>query len=165
VYFLAALMVYKKQLLLVFRATYESGGALFPSACHRALIALLTGQCCLIFYTVLREGFYQQILLAPLPLYTLYMMMLIKRLYADKGVHLSLERARELDKQQETWEITKKFDYYAYRQPILSGSYARPMPYRRIINHETAEEQASRTLDNTFNDVDLDINDDDGKVV
>lgn len=58
-YFLAALLVYKKQLLLVFTPTYESGGIMFPTACRRTLIGLMCGQITLIGYTVLRMGFYQ----------------------------------------------------------------------------------------------------------
>lgn len=43
-YFLGAFIVYKKQVLVVYSPTYESGGAMFPAACHRTLIGLSCGQ-------------------------------------------------------------------------------------------------------------------------
>ncbi|KAL7521067.1 hypothetical protein ACHAWX_005758 [Stephanocyclus meneghinianus] len=58
-FFLGAWLVYKTQILTVYRPSYESGGTMFPMACHRTLIGLVCGQLTLIGYTVMREGFYQ----------------------------------------------------------------------------------------------------------
>ena len=58
-YFLGALLVYKKQVLVVYTPEYENGGELFPSVCHRTLIGLICGQVTLIGYSILRQGFYQ----------------------------------------------------------------------------------------------------------
>ena len=38
VYFSAALLVYKKQMLYVYTPAYESGGTMFPSACRKFVI-------------------------------------------------------------------------------------------------------------------------------
>ncbi len=59
VFFLMALIVFKKQVLLVYTADHESGGTMFPSACMRFLVGLICGQVTLIGYTILRSTFYQ----------------------------------------------------------------------------------------------------------
>lgn len=59
IYFLGAMIVYKKQVLYVYTPTYESGGALFPAACDRTLIGLMCGQVTFIGYCILREATYQ----------------------------------------------------------------------------------------------------------
>lgn len=48
VYFFAALIVYKKQILLVYAPEYESGGTMFPACCRRIIIGLICGQVTLI---------------------------------------------------------------------------------------------------------------------
>lgn len=58
-FFLCSWLLYKNQILLVFSPSYESGGTMFPMACHRTLIGMVCGQLTLIGYTLLREGFYQ----------------------------------------------------------------------------------------------------------
>lgn len=58
-FFLCSWLIYKNQILLVFNPTYESGGTMFPMACHRTLIGLVCGQLTLIGYSIMREGFYQ----------------------------------------------------------------------------------------------------------
>ena len=58
-FFLVALIVYKKQVLLVYAPEHESGGTMFPSACVRVLMGLIGGQITLIGYTILRASFYQ----------------------------------------------------------------------------------------------------------
>lgn len=58
-FFSGAWLVYKNQILTVYSPSYESGGTMFPMACHRCLIGLVCGQLTLIGYTIMREGFYQ----------------------------------------------------------------------------------------------------------
>jgi hypothetical protein len=58
-FFAGAWLIYKNQILTVYRPTYENGGTMFPLACHRTLIGLVCGQLTLIGYTIMREGFYQ----------------------------------------------------------------------------------------------------------
>jgi hypothetical protein len=58
-FFLGSWLVYKNQILTVYTPSYESGGTMFPMACHRALIGLVCGQLTLIGYSIMREGFYQ----------------------------------------------------------------------------------------------------------
>jgi hypothetical protein len=43
-YFLGALIVFKKQMLLAFSQAYESGGTFFPTACNRTLVGLIAAQ-------------------------------------------------------------------------------------------------------------------------
>ena len=62
-FFLVAWLVYKKQILVVFNPLYESGGTMFPMACHRTLVGLVCGQLTLIGYTVMRLGFYQALMM------------------------------------------------------------------------------------------------------
>ncbi len=59
IFFLGALVVFKKQVLLVYTPEHESGGTMFPSACKRVLIGLICGQVTLIGYMILRASFYQ----------------------------------------------------------------------------------------------------------
>jgi len=127
-YFLGALLVYKKQLLLVFSPAYESGGMMFPTSCQRTLIGLICGQLTLLGYTVLRRGFYQPMVLLPLPFYTLSMMNSFKKLYEEPGRYLSLERAIHLD-QKSAKEA--QFDRNVYRQPSMREGDLEPQPYRR----------------------------------
>eukprot|EP00550_Attheya_septentrionalis_P009222 CAMPEP_0198291930 /NCGR_PEP_ID=MMETSP1449-20131203/9268_1 /TAXON_ID=420275 /ORGANISM="Attheya septentrionalis, Strain CCMP2084" /LENGTH=1076 /DNA_ID=CAMNT_0043990617 /DNA_START=67 /DNA_END=3297 /DNA_ORIENTATION=- len=97
-YFLGALMVYKKQALYVYTPTYESGGLLFSSACDRTLFGLVCGQITFIGYTAIRQGYYQQLFLLPLPFLTVWVMGYFRRTYAEPAKRLSLERAMELDR-------------------------------------------------------------------
>lgn len=135
-YFLAAFVVYKKQLLLVFSSTYESGGVFFPTACHRTLVGLVAAQVTLIGYTVLRQGFYQPLVLLPLPFYTVAMMTSFKHLFEDPGKYLSLERAIDLDKRNVEHPI-KFFDATVYRQPNLVPKDLEAMPYRRAESDQS----------------------------
>lgn len=58
-YFLGALMVYKKQVLYVYTPSYESGGSLFPLVCDRTIIGLICGQLTFMGYSIIRGGHYQ----------------------------------------------------------------------------------------------------------
>jgi hypothetical protein len=128
-YFLAAFVVYKNQLLLVCSSTYESGGVFFPTACNRTLVGLVAAQVTLIGYTVLRQGFYQPLVLLPLPFYTVTMMSTFKNFYEDPGQYLSLERAIDLDKR--TSAEHPAVDENVYRQPNLVPKDLEQMPFRR----------------------------------
>ena len=58
-YFIGALMVYKKQVLYVYTPSYESGGSLFPLVCDRTIIGLICGQLTFMGYSIIRGGHYQ----------------------------------------------------------------------------------------------------------
>jgi len=131
IYFLGALLIYKKQVLIVYAAEYESGGELFPTVCHRTLVGLICGQVTLIGYSILREGFYQPLVLFPLPIISILMMRVFQRLYTDPGKYLSLERAMQLDKHA-TDELT--FGEDTYRQPVLAEKAVEPQAYRKTNN-------------------------------
>lgn len=127
IYFLAAFLVYKTQLICVFAPGCDSGGVMFPTACQLTLFGLVCGQITLVGYTVLRQGFYQPMLLLPLPIYTFAMMAYFKRIFEDPAGNLSVERAIELDKIG-----PPIFDESVYRQPILIEEDLEPTPYRGL---------------------------------
>jgi Uncharacterized integral membrane protein len=58
-YFIGALMVYKKQVLYVYSPSYESGGSLFPLVCDRTIVGLICGQLTFMGYSIIRGGHYQ----------------------------------------------------------------------------------------------------------
>jgi len=58
-YFIGALMVYKKQVLYVYTPSYESGGSLFPLVCDRTIIGLICGQLTFMGYSIIRGGHHQ----------------------------------------------------------------------------------------------------------
>lgn len=60
-YFFAALMVYKKQVLYVYTPFYESGGDLFPLVCDRTITGLICGQLTFMGYSVVRGGHFLQV--------------------------------------------------------------------------------------------------------
>ena len=60
-YFMGALMVYKKQILYVYSPVYESGGAMFPFAVQRTLLGLVCAQMTFIGYTLTQGCYYQPI--------------------------------------------------------------------------------------------------------
>jgi len=131
VYFLGALLVYKKQILVVYCPTYESGGTMFPSACHRTLTGLLCGQVTLIGYSILKQGFYQPLFLLPLLVFTVGMMNVYKKLYAEPGRQLSIEKALSLDKHS---TAVKSFRKDCYRQPVLAEGPAEPKSSNGFTN-------------------------------
>lgn len=150
IYFLCALIVYKKQVLLVYAQEFESGGSLFPSACRRTLVGLILSQCTLIGYTAMRQGLYQPLFLIPLPFYTYNMMKKFENSYIIPSSLLSLDKASDLDVQS---MVKIQFDEDLYRQPgkfllcikqvfvhivltkthpfsVLAEKIASPLPYR-----------------------------------
>lgn len=148
-------MVYKKQCLYVYIPNYESGGALFPDACGCMLFGLLSSQLVLIGYTVIRQCFYEPLMLTPLPFLTIWVTRYFRRNYGDAAMQLSLERAVERDRVSDVKaarqrdmktksqaevltspsmtfdERREKFDHKLYRQPVLTATYLEPMSYRR----------------------------------
>ncbi|KAL7539932.1 hypothetical protein ACHAXR_009727 [Thalassiosira sp. AJA248-18] len=122
-FFLGSWLVYKNQILIVFNPPYESGGTMFPMACHRTLVGLVCGQLTLIGYSIMRAGFYQIFCRFPLPIITIKMMDVFKKLYVIPGMCLSIERAVDLDAQT---NVQSSFSPDAYRQPVLTERFAEP---------------------------------------
>jgi hypothetical protein len=146
IYFLGALIVYKKQLLYVYSPVYESGGAFFPLAVQKSLFGLVCGQVTFLGYTIIRGCYYQPVALLPLPLITIWVMRFFEQTYAIPSKRLSLERAREYDRftndtSREEGELSERgaeerrkiFDRDSYRQPVLTEVVTKPWMYRRGI--------------------------------
>lgn len=162
-------MVYKKQALYVYMPLYESGGAMFPEACGCMLFGLLCSQTVLIGYVVIRQCFYEPILLFPLPFITIYVTRYFRRNFTEAARQLSLERAVERDRlsdlkaklrsEQEDPNLSSPslgfderrrfFDNKLYRQPVLTDSFFEPMEYRRNESDPVTESVQStlRRLD------------------
>lgn len=153
VYFLGALVVYKKQILYVYSPVYESGGAMFPLAVQRTLFGLVCGQMTLLGYTVTRSCYYQNFALLPLPILTVITMRNYYESYVIPSNRLSLERAREYDRLTSLRAADKahlpsdsldvglrlrerQFDKNAYRQPVLTELPMEPWTYRRGVDDE-----------------------------
>jgi len=126
-YFLGSLIVYKKQILLVFSPQRDNGGIMFPSVLRRMLIGLIFGQVTLIGYTIMREAYYQPLALFPLPIITTLMMHSFSQIYDASSVQLSLDKAKELDQNS---MVKLQFRENFYRQSVLEESEAEPLPYR-----------------------------------
>ena len=157
VYFTAALLVYKKQILYVYTPMYESGGIMFPSACRYALYGLAISQITLLGYAILREGYYQPIVLFPLPFITIQVARYNSKTFVDPSKTLCLERATELDKRVtvETDEAfvdseNIHFSADAYRQPVLTEPAMEPMPYR-TGEPDPIQEEISRMVNSSDN--------------
>jgi len=127
IFFLGALIVYKKDILLVYTPAHESGGTMFPSACTRVLIGLICGQVTLIGYTILQSSFYQPLVLLPLPFITYFMINEFGRIYQSPSEILSLERATQIDQKS---MVKIRFDEDLYRQPVMAEQRLEPLPYR-----------------------------------
>jgi len=141
IFFLMAWLVYKNQILIVFNPTYESGGTMFPMACHRTLIGLVCGQLTLIGYLIIRLGFYQALMVFPLPFITLKTMDVFKALYVVPGMCISVEKAVELDVAQKNVQST--FSPDVYRQPVLTEKIVEP---RIRCNSSASENSAGRRI-------------------
>ncbi|KAL7507303.1 hypothetical protein ACHAXN_004517 [Cyclotella atomus] len=116
-FFAGSWLVYKNQILTVYKPSYESGGTMFPMACHRTLIGLVCGQLTLIGYSIMREGFYQALTMFPLPLISIKMMTVFKNMYVIPGACISIERAVEIDTRR---QVDTAFSSDVYRQPVLT---------------------------------------------
>ena len=152
VYFVGSLLVYKKQILYVYSPTYESGGAMFPLAVQRTIFGLVCGQMTFLGYTVTRGWYYQNLVLIPLPIMTIYAMGYFYQTYVVPSNRLSLERAREYDRQVSARAARKEgtpqspnaghalrqrqFDKNNYRQPVLTVLATEPWTYRRGVDDE-----------------------------
>lgn len=121
-YFLGAFVVYKKQVLFVYTPQYESGGSMFPSVCDRTLFGLICGQVTLIGYCLLREGFYQSLMIFPLPFWTFSMLVRFRGTYANASKQLNLERAIKIDGERFREQFRDDF----YHQPIRTEKIAEP---------------------------------------
>lgn len=145
IYFLGALMVYKKQLLYVYTPSYETGGSLFPLVCDRTIVGLICGQCTFMGYSLIRGGYYQPLAIVPLIFFSLWTMTYFHENYAQPSDRLTLERAMELDKKVEIVEnattrqkrkemncpIPKDtFSKDHYKQPVLTEKHGYPLFYR-----------------------------------
>jgi Calcium-dependent channel, 7TM region, putative phosphate len=150
VYFLGALVVYKKQILYVYSPVYESGGTLFPLAVQRSLFGLVCGQLTFLGYLFTRGSQYQPLAMLPLPIITIWVMQHFHEAYVIPSQKLSLERAMAHDlKTNARAERTEKFDddvpkseygiesrrrtfdKNSYRQPVLTQLPTKPWMYRR----------------------------------
>ena len=153
-YFLGALMVYKKQVLYVYSPVYESGGAMFPIAVQRTIFGLVCGQMTFLGYLVTRGCYYLSPFLFPLPMLTVWAMKSFKKTYVEPSTRLSLERAREYDRMSDLQaaeaeglreteaegrgvELRRRiFDRNSYRQPVLTEHAVEPMTYRRGVDDD-----------------------------
>ena len=97
-YFIGALVVYKKQVLYVYSPVYESGGAMFPLAVQRTLFGLVCSQMTLLGYTLTQGCYYQTAALIPLPIITVLVMGYFHNTFVVPSTRLSLERARHYDR-------------------------------------------------------------------
>jgi Calcium-dependent channel, 7TM region, putative phosphate len=150
IYFLGALVVYKKQILYVYSPVYESGGTLFPLAVQRSLFGLVCGQMTFLAYMTTKGSKYQPLAMLPLPIITIWVMQHFHEAYVVPSTRLSLERAREYDIKSNTRaEKTEQFDDNvpnseygiesrrrsfnkdSYRQPVLTQRPTKPWMYRR----------------------------------
>jgi hypothetical protein len=171
-YFMGALMVYKKQILYVYSPVYEAGGAMFPHAVQLSLIGLVASQLTFLGYTLTRGCIYQPVFLFPLPLITISTSRYFQTTYVEPSKRLSLERAREYDRLSALREERKspdspvsatgsgaaasfdhgvevrrkKFDKNNYRQPVLTELATEPWNYRRAMPEDPETEAVRRQL-------------------
>jgi Calcium-dependent channel, 7TM region, putative phosphate len=154
VYFLVALVVYKKQILYVYSPIYESGGAIFPLVLQHTLFGLVCGQMTFLGYVWTRGCYYEPIALLPLPIITVLVMWHFKEAFADPSALLSLELARDYDRKSNSQACKEEqgmllieegvdasecgvelrrqaFDKKSYRQPVLTELPSKPWRYRR----------------------------------
>lgn len=153
IYFIGALIVYKKQVLYVYSPVYESGGRFFPLAVQRTLFGLVCSQITLMGYLMTRGCRYQPIFLAPLPMMTIWAMGYFHRNYAEPSKRLSLERAREYDRIS-AWKEGRNNNSGSAAPPPSSAANNNndsrtppPFPSRDSIMNET-EESEKAALEN-----------------
>lgn len=162
-YFVTAIVVYKMQCLHVFSTKYESGGVLFPVACHRLLVGLMFAQLTLIGYLSLREGYAQATVrycspticvclvvthvlvnlhffqfLSPIIILTYQRMKYFYKQYQLPSMYVTMEQAQYIDKEEIEILRRREFDADAYKQPVLTEQPVEPQPYRRDVE-ETFE--------------------------
>lgn len=142
-YFMGALMVYKKQVLYVYSPVYESGGAMFPLAVQRSLFGLVCAQMTFWGYVVFRGCYYQPLFLFPLPILTVFGMNHLHKTYAVPSEKLSLERARHCDRRSSVEQQRKAFreekddDSHCLRSEHQT-SYRQESGARNLFDHGVA---------------------------
>lgn len=145
-YFSAALMVYKKQVLYVYTPFYESGGDLFPLVCDRTVTGLICGQLTFMGYSIVRGGHILQVFSAlPLISFTVWVMIYFRNHYMKPSKRLTLELAMELDRKiEERAAFRNTSKYFAknasipqdsfkpnyYSQPVMTERDGIPLFYR-----------------------------------
>jgi len=127
IYFMFALLVYKKQVLYTYTPVYESGGMMFLTVCDLTLIGLITAQATLAGYILIRTAYWELLSIIPLPWLTYRMMKFFQKSYAEPAKGLNLEIAIELDK---AGDYIATFKEDNYRQPVLTETKAEPNLYR-----------------------------------
>ena len=91
VYFAAAELVYKRNLLYVYVPTSESGGTLWPKVVWGMLVALMTSHCVLIGYFYFTAGaLLCASLVVPLPCAALAFGLWAERAFFEPAQYLSL---------------------------------------------------------------------------
>ena len=121
---------------------------MFPDACGYMLFGLLCSQMTLLGYCVIRQCFYEPLMLMPLPFITIWVSQYFRRNFGEAARQLSLERAVERDRVSniKASQTVKRdgvlnspsyddrrttFDRKLYRQPVLTATMVEPMSYRR----------------------------------
>ena len=82
-------------------------------------------------YVILRQGIYQPVILFPLPFFTTSIMRRFEKLYIRPSTHLSLQRAQQLDHDEQEIRLREEFNTDTFRQPALATEAIYPMSYRR----------------------------------
>ena len=121
---------------------------MFPDACGYTLFGLLCSQMTLLGYCVIRQCFYETLMLMPLPFITIWVSRYFRRNFGEAARQLSLERAVERDRvsNMKAMQTVKRdgsgtapslderrtlFDRKLYRQPVLTAAMVEPLSYRR----------------------------------
>ncbi|KAF9350827.1 hypothetical protein BGX34_000983 [Mortierella sp. NVP85] len=95
VYFSLALLVYKYQLMYVFRTRVETGGRLFRVVYNRLLVALILFQIVMIGILNLKKAHTHSLALLPLPILTILFKMFLSKTYDPKIQFYDYGSARE----------------------------------------------------------------------
>ena len=121
---------------------------MFPDACGYMLFGLLCSQMTLLGYCVIRQCFYEPLMLMPLPFITIWVSRYFRHNFGEAARQLSLERAVERDRVSslKAMQTVKRdgsltspslderralFDSKLYRQPVLTAAMVEPLSYRR----------------------------------
>jgi hypothetical protein len=121
---------------------------MFPDACGYMLFGLLCSQMTLLGYCVIRQCFYEPLMLMPLPFITIWVSRYFRHNFGEASRQLSLERAVERDRLSslKAMQTVKRdghvdepslderralFDSKLYRQPVLTSAMIEPLSYRR----------------------------------
>jgi hypothetical protein len=122
VFFGLAALVYRRQLLLLYSNSFESGGAFWQSLYARVSLALVLGNVTLLGFMALRGGYRQSPALVPCVLLPIAQWFYNNEKYGLPSQRLSLELAREMDRKNGEGGvigIAPSFDREAYFPPCL----------------------------------------------